>query len=257
MKKGVKILLWIVGAILAIIAIAFCATAGLPDVANKQLALIREGKIEDAYELYTSADFKAATSLEQFQAWVDSYPALANNKSSSFNSREIMNNTGHLEGSLVANDGGVTPVVYDFVKENDEWKILMVQLKATGLQTEGEAANVVNKYIVAIGISDTKGEDGHAPIDSAVTTFNTDSELIMVSAYVKGIEAGDEMAGALTFVETGDMIGPLMISAEEGGDLVFDYEFTAPDAGWAVGKYLVEVQSKSGDRISIPINVTQ
>lgn len=123
------------------IGLAFWATKGIVKVVNEQLVYLRKGDIEGAYNL-TSGDFRKATSLEQFKKFVSSYPSLFQNKSASFTQREIKNNMGHIEGTLTAMDGSRTPVKYDLVKENNEWRILYIELSPTGLSPSVEKKSV-------------------------------------------------------------------------------------------------------------------
>ena len=143
MKTFLKILLGIVVVIAAVVGIAFYATSGIVDVANKQLVLVGEGKIDEAYQQYTSKDFQAATSLEQFKAFVEAAPSFKNNKDSTFTSREISNDTGSLEGTLTGPDGVATPVKYALIKEGGEWKILNIDLPKAGATVDGGTATAV------------------------------------------------------------------------------------------------------------------
>ncbi len=149
MPKWLKILLGFVVVIGAIIGLAFWLTSGLTDVAEKQLVALRSGDVEKAYS-YTSKDFQNATSLEQFRTFVDSYPSLKNNKSDFFSNREIANDVGTLKGSLQSQDGAVTPIEYKLVKENNEWKILSLQVLPTGANVQdkqqSEDLSLTNTY---------------------------------------------------------------------------------------------------------------
>ena len=126
-----KVLIGIGVFIVLIIILAMWATSGLTEVAQKQLNLIKSGDMKNAYDL-TSQDFKKTTSYDGFLNFVNSYPSLKNNESSSFSDRQVEGNTGTLKGELKAKDGAVTPIEYQFVKENGDWKILAITLNATG-----------------------------------------------------------------------------------------------------------------------------
>ncbi len=138
MSKAVKIIVGVLIVIGVIVGLVFWLTSGLPEVAEKQLAALRSGDIEKAYS-YTSKDFQHATSLEDFRKFVDQYPSLKNNKSDIFTSRAIENNIGTLRGSLQAQDGAVTPIEYKLVNENNEWKILSLQVLPSGANVQGDA----------------------------------------------------------------------------------------------------------------------
>ena len=130
-KKWPKILGGVAAFIILAVILAFYFTAGMVGVVEKQLALLQQGDIKAAYEL-TSKDFQKATSLERFTAFVKSYPSLSQNKGHTFSTRSIENNIGTVKGTLTARDGAVTPVEYQLVKEQGEWRILFIKLRATG-----------------------------------------------------------------------------------------------------------------------------
>lgn len=117
-----------------IVWLAFYATSGLIDTIHDQLAALKHGDINSAYS-YTSKDFQNATSLDQFKAFVNYYPSLKHNKSSSFYNRSIENGIGTVKGTLLSDDGAVTPVEYQLIKEDNKWKILFIKLKPTGAGT--------------------------------------------------------------------------------------------------------------------------
>ena len=105
------------------------ATAAITDTARDQLAALRAHDYAKAYS-YTSKEFQQSTSLDQFEKFVKSYPALDNNKDSTFNNRAIDNTsgTGIIKGSIAGTDGSTTPIIYEFVKENGAWKIINIEV---------------------------------------------------------------------------------------------------------------------------------
>lgn len=54
-------------------------------VVQRALDLIKAGSIQEVYEAYTSSDFKAATSLDAFKAFLKSYPEFSSFSSIQFN----------------------------------------------------------------------------------------------------------------------------------------------------------------------------
>jgi len=127
MSKWVKIIIGLAVIAIVVVVIAFSATSGVVKAVEKHLALLKEGDVAGAYEL-TSGEFKNATSLAEFEAFVAQYPALSNNKSHSFTERSVENNMGTVRGSLTAEDGTVTPIKYTLVKERGEWRILSIEI---------------------------------------------------------------------------------------------------------------------------------
>jgi hypothetical protein len=137
-KLWPKILGAVLGGILAVAALAvalvFFFTSGMMGVVEKQLALLGQGDIKSAYSL-TSKDFQKATSLEQFTAFVKQYPSLSQNQGHTFTTRSVENNIGTVKGTLTARDGAVTPIRLRLVKEQGEWRILFIGMRATGAGT--------------------------------------------------------------------------------------------------------------------------
>lgn len=135
MPKWLKIVLGVAAGLIAVVAIivwfALWATSGLIEPIERQLAALKAGDMNAAYA-ETSEAFKGATSLEQFTTFVDQYPILKDAVSHSFSNRSITNGVGEVSGSLTSSTGGVIPISYQLVKENDVWKIMFIKVDAAG-----------------------------------------------------------------------------------------------------------------------------
>jgi hypothetical protein len=126
MKKFLKVLGIIVGAIVLIIILAFVFTSGLPKVADTMFTDIKEGNVQQAYEA-TAGQFKSSTTLEQFQAFVQQV-GLNNFKDASRTEREVINNQGVLKGTVTLMDDSKVPFEVNLIKEEGEWKILNINI---------------------------------------------------------------------------------------------------------------------------------
>lgn len=137
-----KILIGIVVVIIAAISAAFYFTSELADrqiaalqggdmrgalaePVDRQIAALQRGDMHGAYE-ETSVAFQQSTSFEDFSKFVQSNPILTKITGHTFSSRKIENGVGYLSGKLTTQGGGVQPVAYRLVKENDTWKILSI-----------------------------------------------------------------------------------------------------------------------------------
>ncbi len=118
-----KILAGFIIFVVLIIGIALCATSGVAEAVKNQLTAIREGDYAKAYS-YTSTEFQKNTSLDEFKMFIDNVPALKNNERISINNRSFENDKGEVKGSIHSKDGIITPIEYQLIKENGEWKIL-------------------------------------------------------------------------------------------------------------------------------------
>lgn len=117
-------------AVLALIGVTagILFTESLVDVVDNQLSALRENDISKAYYNYTSKDFQAATSLDQFRSFIDAYPVFLNNDSAHFSQRTIEHNIGILKGTLTSQDKVNTPIEYKLIKDDGKWRILSIRL---------------------------------------------------------------------------------------------------------------------------------
>ena len=131
MPRWLKITLIVAAAAAAVIAaivyIAISATNVLVEPVARQLAALKAGNLDAAYA-ETSQAFQQATSKDAFQKFVDEYPILKDTADHSFSNRNINNGEGYLRGKLTSSTGGVTPIEYRLVKENDAWKIIYINV---------------------------------------------------------------------------------------------------------------------------------
>ena len=135
MPKWLKIALGVAAGIAAVIALivwfALWATSGLIEPIERQLAALKAGNMEAAYA-ETSEAFRGATTKEQFATFVEQYPILKDAASHSFTNRSIENSVGTVSGTLTSATGGVWPVDYRLIKENDVWKIQYINVGGGG-----------------------------------------------------------------------------------------------------------------------------
>ncbi len=130
-----SILAWLVIFVVIVFSLAFYFTSGITKAVHNELDALRNGDINKAYS-YTSKDFQHSVSIDQFRLFIKHYPSLSNNKSSTFNEREVRNNSGFIKGVLTAEDGAKTPIEVNLIKEDGIWKILSIKLQPTGVQIE-------------------------------------------------------------------------------------------------------------------------
>jgi hypothetical protein len=258
-----KILLGILAVIVLAIVLAFVFTKSLPEVANKQLEALHNGNITAAYS-YTSKDFQANTSMADFDKFVNRFPSLKNNKKTSWSSREISNNTGTLIGSLTATDGGVTPIEYHFVKENNEWKILSIQTKATGAQTSD--AQSQSKSVAKITNDISQGAIHHVAIrdtydsklDKVIETkaiIPANTPKIYAVVYISHAKAGLKVAAQLVRIANSAKIGPVVAKITQTGNVIRNFSFTNTDPTWPVGDYRVNVMTSNGQWATVPFKI--
>lgn len=131
MGKGKKILIGSVVLIVLVVTLALWTTESLLVPIENQMDALRQDDIQTAYQ-QTSTAFRNTTTPEAFARFVQAYPGLSNNMEADFSERIFENNLGYVKGSLTAMDGGVMPVEYQLVKENDQWKIQGINIPDVG-----------------------------------------------------------------------------------------------------------------------------
>lgn len=113
--------------ILIVIVIILSVANEITAPISSQLKAIRNGDIVNAYS-FTSQDFRSATSLKDFELFVNHYVSLKKNKNIKFTTEDIQNDTGVVNGILYSREGVSTAVEYLLVKEEGQWKILGIKV---------------------------------------------------------------------------------------------------------------------------------
>lgn len=131
MPKWLKIALGVTAGVAVavglIVWLVLWLTAGVVEPVHRQLAALKAGDMDAAYA-ETSEAFRQATPLDRFTAFVGEYPILKDHADYSFPRRSIENGVGYVSGTLTSATGGVTPIEYQLVKENEAWKILYINI---------------------------------------------------------------------------------------------------------------------------------
>lgn len=127
----------ILGGLVVVVVLAFVLvwwmTSGLTETTDKFFSLLKQDKVEKAYEL-TSEEFQASTSKEEFKTFLTK-TSLDEFQSATWNSRQRgSGGEGTLEGTIRTESGGNIPVTVKLVKENGEWKILNLQKAESGIE---------------------------------------------------------------------------------------------------------------------------
>lgn len=260
-----KILLGILAFIVFVVILAFVLTKSISDVANKQLQALRQGDMVGAYAL-TSKDFRAQTSLEDFEKFVKKYPSLKNNLKSSWSERTINNGQGTLKGKLTATDGGVTPIEYHLVKENNEWKILGFSLHNAGATIDSDVSKEAAKPVVAptkkdlaqgelyrIYVNDTLNKSGN--VDAPKGIIPKTSPKIFTTVYILHAKKGLKVAAQLYCVTTGGKIGPSVATISQNGNIMRSFSFTNTEPTWPVGDYKIFVATANHQSAEVNFKV--
>ncbi len=112
-----------------VFTLAYSLSSGAVEAMNTHLALLKTGNIESAYA-GTSSGFRSVTSLEQYRAFIASYPVLSAGGSTSFDERSVENGITTIGGTITDAAGGKVPLRAKLVKEESEWKVMALDLTA-------------------------------------------------------------------------------------------------------------------------------
>ena len=134
-------LFWILfgGLVLAALAAAvlfggpFLKSRGAVEAARAQLKDIAGGDLNAAYAR-TVASYRATHSPSAFAAFVERHPGLKRNTDSTFKGRSVVNDKATISGTLT-HPAGTEGVVYELVKEGEEWKV-------SGIELDGDEVEV-------------------------------------------------------------------------------------------------------------------
>ena len=248
-KKWPKILGGVLAFIILAVGLAFYFTAGMVGAVEKQLDLLRQGDIKAAYSL-TCKDFQKATSLEQFTAFVKQYPSLSQNQGHTFSTRVIENNVGTVKGTLTAKDGAVTPVEFQLVKEQGEWRILFIEVRAAGtsIKEEEKSGKDPDKAPAARIVSVRTCERVAEPEMKALgvrNEFNALSPEIHAVVQLKDVKEGSELKGSWISVdaigEPNYVIKSSTLNFEAKGDATAHFMISRPANGWPIGNYKLDL----------------
>lgn len=265
-----KIILGIVAFIILVVVLALVFTSSITSVADKQLTALRHGDMVAAYAL-TSKDFRNSTSLAEFEKFVNTYPSLKNNQKASWSAREINNGQGTLKGKLVAMDGGVTPIEYHFVKENEEWKIIGISLHQSGATTitsQSEAtSSTVNPPATSAPVSSTnpkdlaKGQiyrvlvsDQQSASGSVATSkgiISISAPKVFVTTYILKARKGLKVSAEMVYVRSGSKIGPSVAVITKSGNIIRDFSFTNTQPTWPVGDYAINISTSNNQHATV------
>lgn len=139
-------------AVLALIGVTagILFTERLVDVIDKQLEALAKEDISKAYYDYSSKNFQAAFTLDQFRQFVDENPILTHHQSAHFTERSIKDNVSSLKGKITSPDHRETPIEYQLIKEGDQWKILSMLLPSK--KRKGKEVNPAAELEPMIGV---------------------------------------------------------------------------------------------------------
>lgn len=216
----------------------------LQKVVQAQLDLLRQHKLQEAYNVYTSKGFKKSTPYDGFEEFLRDEPVLVDNKSVDLDELSFDNNIATLTGTLVASNGSLIPVEYDLVDEDGDWKILHIEVQMPSQSDKDGAVDAfplkVTKYVLGNQI------DNSGMVKDPKTILKTNSGDIYLNLYLAHAKAGTRVAVIFEHLDTLSKIPPVVTRLTEDGDSTATFIFSPPKDGWPAGDYRVRVEATTG-----------
>ena len=113
------------------------------NVVRAQLEAIRDGKVEQAYALFSS-EYRAGMTLPMFRRWLRREGRLAKVQNLEFWGRSVWGTTAVLRGSFRDDLGHRYPVRYLLVRENGAWRIENFHLSAEAPESGREEQRLLH-----------------------------------------------------------------------------------------------------------------
>lgn len=230
----------------------------LDAVIQEQLKDIANNQIQQSYDKYTSKEFKKVTPLDVYGDFIEKYPVFKRHKSVVFDKLVFNNNIPTFYGVITAKDGKEFKVEYDFIKEDDGWKILHI-VAAPKETTEQERRAGVNngpkrplEFVKALIGNDV---DKSGIVQDPKTVFKTDSGNIYVNLYIQNGIKGTRIEMEFKHLDSGSSIPPISTTLQDDGSAIISYDFTNPSRGWPRGQYSLLATSSTGQNREFLIRI--
>ncbi len=111
--------------------------AAMIDLVRDQLALLQQGKIRQVYDQDIAKETQAEISFENFQSFIQKYPALIKHNSVNIREPTLEKGLGGLVAELV-DEQGTTVVEYHLAISDGSWKIIGMHISSTPEEPNSE-----------------------------------------------------------------------------------------------------------------------
>lgn len=225
-------------------------------VIEDQLKTIRDKKPADAYHQYTSKDFQNATTLEDFESFINNQPAFSQNQKIVFNQLTFNNNIANYSGSLVTRNDKEYQVEYDLINENGKWKILHIQVFTQPEKEEEQAAPVENGKPMEFSKFELGNSiDLEGKILDPKTILERNAGDIFVNVGVSNGVAGTKIELDFEHIESRSHIPLVSTALQRNGESMVSFVFSPPTGGWPKGNYRIVATSSTGEKKSIEFKI--
>lgn len=221
----------------------------LIEVAKEQLKHIQDKNLQEAYQHYSSNEFKETTSEEAFDDFIHRYPILIYYHIASFHTPIIRHGIGTLS-VILQSEQVAAYVKYYFIYENQEWKIWSMRILSPSEKQKKEEeaqSNTDSKEesmsVEAMTLGDEMDQMGK--IKEPKTLFPSDLGDLYVDIQIKNGIKGSIIHLNLQQIDTKSSI-PAKAAIEEDGHTMLMSVFSPPINGWPKGNYTLVATTPSG-----------
>ncbi len=223
----------------------------LTDVANRFLANLREGKIEEAYKNETSSGFQKETPLEIFTSFINERPVFALQTSSSAVDGYIDGNRGFVKLLLDVN-GERVPLDFGLRKENEGWKIEGLYLLLTPATKSETPLKEGKNEIIEGSVGLELDKEGKIKVPLKEISHSVDR--LHLSVLLETATTNVPLDIVLIHPESGAATYPLTTKIPKEGINRVSFSYNAPANGWPFGKYVFRIKLGGATR-DIPFAV--
>lgn len=230
----------------------------LDAIIQAQLKDLSDNAIEQAYDKYSSKEFKQSTPLDVYADFIEKYPAFQKHKSVVLDKLVFNNNIPTFSGTIIGKDDKEYKVEYDFIKEDESWKILHMLIAPKEKAEEERRTGVNNgpkkplEFVKAL-IGNTVDKAG--VVQDPKTVFKANSGSIYVNLYIQNGVKGTRIEMEFKHLDSGSSIPPISTTLQDDGSALISYDFTNPSKGWPKGSYSLLAQSSTGENKEFVIRI--
>lgn len=220
----------------------------LQAIATDQLEAIKAQNFKKAYDQYTSSQFRDATNYDSFTRFLNAYPVFTKYDTVKFGKMSVDNNLANLKGYLEGADNRKYLLDYDFIRDDQAWKIQRIQLTAAENEKQSTA-----EYYNNVSMGNEVNENGD--IQNPTSSFKDVSKNIYANIFING-EKGDVITVTFRHNNTQSAIKPVSSTPmPKDGEFRTSFSFTPPPQGWPKGDYQLEMVSSNGQKSIYPFKV--
>lgn len=126
-KRGVLIIAGLLLASVLITCLSWIRADTPQKKVREELQAIKDNKLTEAYYAYTSKEFQAATSLDDFKKFLKSIPILAQPSSLDLETLPDLNDLKIVKVVVKGAEGNLVALHFQVIKQDNQWKILNIK----------------------------------------------------------------------------------------------------------------------------------